>query len=93
MIVIVEKVQVKEDEVIFLSISALAFLTNLFPLIQNHKRTHCHSVMSPLSHLSFVQREQVKFRLKKKVKIKVSHSAVAVGTVGGGEGRGQRPSA
>ena len=34
--------------------------------------------MIPLSHLSFVQCEQVKFRPKKKVKIKVSHSIVAV---------------
>ena len=40
--------------------------------------------MIPLSHLSFVQCEQVKFRSKKKVKIKVSHSVVAVGTVGVG---------
>ena len=46
--------------------------------------------MSPLSQLSFVQCEQVKFRPKKMVKIKVSHSVVAVGTVGWG--RGQRPS-
>ena len=37
--------------------------------------------MDPLSHLSFVLCEQVKFRPKKKVKIKVSHSIVAVGTV------------
>ena len=43
-----------------------------------------------LSHMSFVQCEQVKFRPKKKVKIKVSHSAVAVGTVGGGEGKGRQ---
>ena len=41
--------------------------------------------MSLLSHLSFVQCEQVKLRPKKKVKIKVSHSAVTVGTVGWGE--------
>ena len=44
--------------------------------------------MVPLSHLSFVLCEQVKFRPKKKVK--VSYSVVAVGTVcvrvgGGGE--------
>ena len=47
--------------------------------------------MIPLSHLSFVQCEQVKFD-KKTVKIKVSHSVVAVGTecvcVGGGGGGG-----
>ena len=42
--------------------------------------------MIPLSHLSFVQCEQIKFRPKKKVKIQVSHSVVAVGTeVGGGD--------
>ena len=44
--------------------------------------------MSPLSHLSFVQCEQVKFRPKKKVKIKVSHNVVAVGIVGWGVGWG-----
>ena len=49
--------------------------------------------MIPLSHLSFVQCEQIKFRPKKKVKIKVSHGVVAVGTVcvwreGGGGGGG-----
>ena len=38
--------------------------------------------MIPLSHLSFVQCEQVKLQPKKKVKIKVSHSVVVVGTVG-----------
>ena len=43
--------------------------------------------MSSVSHLSFVQCEQVKFRPKKKVKIKVSYSVVAVGTVGWGEGQ------
>ena len=37
--------------------------------------------MIPLSYLSFVQCEQVKFRPKKKVKITVSHRVVAVGTV------------
>ena len=37
--------------------------------------------MVPLSHLSFVLCEQVKFRPKKKVKIKASHSVVAGGTV------------
>ena len=43
--------------------------------------------MIPLSHLSFVQWEQVKSRPEKRVDIKVSHSAVAIGTVGA-EGRG-----
>ena len=37
--------------------------------------------MIPLSHFSFVQCEQVKFRHEAKVEIKVSHSVVAVGTV------------
>ena len=40
--------------------------------------------MIPLSHLSFVQCEQVKFQLDRKVEIKVSHIVVAVGTVGAG---------
>ena len=44
--------------------------------------------MIPLSHLSFVQCEQVKSQPEKKVEIKVSHSAVAIGTVGGGGGGG-----
>ena len=42
--------------------------------------------MIPLSHLSFVQSEQEKFRRKKKVKINVCHSVVAVGTMGDGGG-------
>ena len=45
--------------------------------------------MIPMSHLSFVQCEQVKFRPKKNVTMKVSHSVVAIGMVagaGGGEG-------
>ena len=37
--------------------------------------------MIPLSHLSFAQGGQVKWRPKKKVIIKVSHSVVAEGTV------------
>ena len=45
--------------------------------------------MIPLSHLSFVQCEQLKFRPKKNVKMEVSHSVVAVGIVAGG-GRGGR---
>ena len=55
--------------------------------------------MVPLSHLSFMQCEQVNIRPKKKVEITVSHSVVVVGTVGGGRGEvegggggGQRPS-
>ena len=42
--------------------------------------------MIPLSHLSFVQCEQVKSRPEKRVEIRVSHGAVAIGTVGGGGG-------
>ena len=48
--------------------------------------------MIPMSHLSFVQCEQIKFRPKKTVKMKVSHSVVAVGIVAGeraGEGGGR----
>ena len=48
--------------------------------------------MTPLSHLSLVQCDQVKFRPKKMVKIKVCHSVMAVGTVGKGVGRGQMES-
>ena len=44
--------------------------------------------MIPISHLSFVQCEQIKFRHKKNVKMKVFHSVVAVGIVAGeGEAR------
>ena len=45
--------------------------------------------MIPLSHLSFVQCEQIKFRPKKNVKMEVSHSVVSVGIVArvGGGGR------
>ena len=46
--------------------------------------------MIPLSHLSFVQCEQVKSQPEKRVEIKVSHSAVAIGTVGAGGGGGGR---
>ena len=42
--------------------------------------------MIPMSHMSFVQCEQIKFRLKKNVKTKASHSVVAVGIVAGKEG-------
>ena len=50
--------------------------------------------MIPLSHLSFTQGGQVKWRPKKKVIIKVSHSVVAEGTVcvwGGAGGGVQKP--
>ena len=40
--------------------------------------------MIPMSHLSFVQCKQIKFRPKKNVKMKVFHSVVAVGIVAGG---------
>ena len=51
--------------------------------------------MIPMSHLSFVQCEQIKFRPPKNVKMKVSHSVVAVRIVagrggGGGGGGGAR---
>ena len=42
--------------------------------------------MIPMSHLSFVQCKQIKFRPKKNVTMKVSHSVVAVGIVAGGRG-------
>ena len=45
--------------------------------------------MIPMSHLSFVQCGQIKFRPKKNVRMKVSHSVVAVRIVAGGE-RGAR---
>ena len=44
--------------------------------------------MIPMSHLSFVQCKQIKFRPKKNVTMKVSHSVVAVGIVAGGRGGG-----
>ena len=46
--------------------------------------------MIPMSHLSFVQCEQIKFRPKKNVKMKVSHSVVAVGIVAGERGSAGR---
>ena len=47
--------------------------------------------MIPMSHLSFVQCEQIKFRPKKNVKMKLSHSVVAVGIVAvGRRGAGGR---
>ena len=45
--------------------------------------------MMPMSHLSFVQCEQIKFRPKKNVRMKVSHSVVAVGIVERGKGVGR----
>ena len=42
--------------------------------------------MIPMSYLSFVQCEQIKFRPKKNVKMKVCHSVVAVRDSGGGKG-------
>ena len=39
--------------------------------------------MIPMSHLSFVLCEQIKFRPKKNVKMKVSQSVVAVGRMAG----------
>ena len=49
--------------------------------------------MIPMSHLSLLQCEQIKFRPKKNVKMKVSHSVVAIGIVAGvkwGGGGGAR---
>ena len=45
--------------------------------------------MISMSHLSFVQCEQLKFRPKKIDKIKVYHGVVAVGIVGVGGGAGR----
>ena len=42
--------------------------------------------MIPMSHLSFVQCEQITFPPKKNVRMKVSHSVVVVGIVAGGRG-------
>ena len=41
--------------------------------------------MIPMSHMSFVQCEQIKFRPKKNVTMTVSHSVMAVGIVAGME--------
>ena len=51
------------------------------------EKTFGRASMIPMSHLSLVQCEQIKFRPKKNVK-KVSHSVVAVGNSGGGGGAG-----
>ena len=55
------------------------------------EKTFGWASMIPMSHLSFVQCEQIKFRPKKNVQMKVSHSVVAVGIVAGrgGAGRGR----
>ena len=42
--------------------------------------------MIPMSHLSFAQCEQLKFRPKKMDKMKVYHGVVALGIMGGGGG-------
>ena len=44
--------------------------------------------MIPMSHLSFVQCEQLKFRPKKIDKMKIYHGVVAVEIVGGGKWEG-----
>ena len=49
-------------------------------------KTFGQAFMIPLSHLSFVQCRQEKFRPKKKIKIKVFHSVVIVGGGAGGGG-------
>ena len=54
------------------------------------EKTFGWASMIPLSHLSFVQCEQVKYQPEKRVEIKVSHSAVAIETVGAGGGGGGR---
>ena len=47
--------------------------------------------MIPLSHLSFVQREQVKFKPKTQEKgLKIFHKVVAVGTGEGAGGKGHQ---
>ena len=53
---------------------------------RDDEKTFGWASMIPMSHMSFVQCEQTKFRLKKNVKMKVSHSVVAVGIVAGGRG-------
>ena len=52
------------------------------------EKTFGWASLIPMSHLSFVQCEQIKFRPKKNAKMKVFHSAVAVGIVVGGGGGG-----
>ena len=50
------------------------------------KKTFGWASKIPMSHLSFVQCEQLKFRPKKIDKMKVYHGVVAVEIVGGGGG-------
>ena len=54
------------------------------------EKTFGWASMIPMSHMSFVQYEQIKLRPKKNVKMKVSHSVVAVGIVAGGRGSAGR---
>ena len=86
MIVFVEKVQVQADEVHFLpfktrSESIVILSTYTVYCRGVNAKTFGWASMILLSHLSFAQYEQVKFRPKNKVKMTVSHSVVAVGTV------------
>ena len=78
MIVIVGKMQVKA------CISLLDESTVIMPSYTVYcsrvdAKTFRWASMIPLSHLSFVQCEQVKSRSEKRVEINVSHSAVAIG--------------
>ena len=50
---------------------------------RDDEKTFGWASMIPMSHLSFVQCEQIKVRPKKNVKMKVSQSVVAVGIVAG----------
>ena len=98
MIAIVEKVQVKAMKYIFSqSLHKPSWRKHCHSVILS---VYCSRVdakafgwasMIPLSHLSFAQGGQVKYRPKKKVIIKVSHSVVVEGTVcvGGGWGCGR----
>ena len=47
------------------------------------EKTFGWASMIPMSHMSFVQCEQIKFRPKTNVMMKVSHSVVTVGIVAG----------
>ena len=61
-----------------------------FIAVAGDEKTFGWASMMPMSYLSFVQCEQIKFRPKKNVEMKVSHSVVAVRivAVGGGGGGG-----
>ena len=50
---------------------------------RSDEKTFGWASMIPMSHLSFLQCEQIKFRPPKNVKMKISHSVVAVGIVAG----------